>query len=344
MGDKRWSVEIGLVGAALFIASVIWLIAKQGSLATERVTVPVQVENTPDNVDLKWTPKQVSIIVQFPQSQRSRVVAQNFTIILDAQEIFGADPRTWASAGQAMLHSHNLTLDNIHTELPQSIRVLAPNLQSRVQIEATLITRTAKVEVTTTGSLPEQFEMRSDPEARPAELLMTAPDEIFRSLAEKGPLSISTNPIVLDGHAQDFIDFPGLKIPAGLELVDETDRRVEVTVRVKEIDVERKITDVPIEIFVFTEALQANVSPAVGDVVVRGKFSVIGKINSGSFTFSAGELLAEELGLKTNVRLEVQLAETLPDRIRQDIEILGFSPQRVDVEFVARDGANPESL
>ena len=72
-----------LILAALFISFIIWLMAKQAAVQTDRINIAVRVENIPSNVRAEWDLTQIPVIVTFPQSQRPYVSGQNFSVRLE---------------------------------------------------------------------------------------------------------------------------------------------------------------------------------------------------------------------------------------------------------------------
>ena len=53
MAKSKLRPDLPLAAAALFVSSVIWLMAKHGDLETDSLQIPVVVENVPENVPPK---------------------------------------------------------------------------------------------------------------------------------------------------------------------------------------------------------------------------------------------------------------------------------------------------
>lgn len=340
--DKRsLAAQIPLFLAAFFIAGVIWLMAKQGDLTTQRLVIPINVENVPENVELSISPRQVAVIVKFPQSQRTGIVAQNFEVQLDAEEILGEDPRAQAGIEQPVTHQVSLSLDDVIShDLPQSVRVDAFGSNGEIQIDAKLRALAVPIKVATQGKLPAEFEFREPIRAEPSEVLVSASAKALQNLSESG-FALTTSAVKLRGKSQDFIEFVELKIPEDLTLVlvHDEDRHIEVSVLIKEKEIQRIISEVPVEIYVLSDKLRAKISPAKVEVRLRGDLSAVEALNEDSFLFSSKDFLSEEEGLNKRIELEVSLKENVPVKIRQSIQIEGILPTMVDVEFVKMKGA-----
>lgn len=335
MADSRIRSEFSIIVASLFVACIIWLMAKMSALETDTFNIPVFVDNMASNVKVEFSPKTVPIVVRFPQSQRARVSFQSFEVRLTTDEIFGDDPtRPWAGVDQPVVHTVNVSLDNVHAiNLPQSVRVSELGAQSRLTIEATKFTQSVPVKIESQGTLPVNYELSRELTAEPPKVVVTAPPDVLKRFSDPNS-SISTEPVKLDDRRADFIEYSILQIPEGIELVDENQKRVQVFVGVKEKEVSRTISGVPVEIFVFAEGLRAKITPSIAEVKVKGRISVLDQLTSGMFRFAPKSSLAEEIGIRKGVELAVVLGEDVELELRKNTQIEGFSPPTVDIEFV----------
>lgn len=331
----KWRQELPLILAALFISFVIWLMAKQSTLESDRLQIAVTVENQPANVILDWEPARVLVIVNFPQSQRNAVTSQNFVARLDAAELFGSeDPREWEydESGVAVV-DERLVLDNIHaSDLPESIRVTEPSAGTRIRVRATLRTRSLPILVDPVGALSAKYDLREPPRVEPVEVLVTASEAVLAAL-DREETFLMTQPVSLDGRIADFIEFTELNVPSNLQLVNEEQRSVEVHVGIMEKETSRKIAGVPIKLFLYAEGLEARIKPAVTEVEVRGKFSAIGQLDEKSFVFWAKETLTEREGIQKEIELEIAFGEDVPPEVWDKVEIVGPKPLAVEVEI-----------
>jgi len=83
----RLSSEFKLVLASLFIAFIIWLIAKQGDVDQETLIVKVTTINEPRYCDVELVTDEAAIVVQFPKAQKYIISPGNFKILVDLSNI-----------------------------------------------------------------------------------------------------------------------------------------------------------------------------------------------------------------------------------------------------------------
>lgn len=329
--------------AALFISSVIWLMARQGELESDQLTIPIDLQGVPENVEVDYTPRHVAVLAKFPHNQRGRIVAQNFSVTLDLKQRLGPDPRTWGGVESAEIHRIALSLDDIIANgVPQSVRITEFVGRSQVEVQAKLQIATLPVEIQTTGQLPPSSELKAPLRAEPSQVLVTAPYEVLQGVRDEG-LTIKTRPVDLTGRTSDFIDLPGLIIPPELELVRDSDRNVQVFVLIREKEVTRSVTDVPIDLYVLSNDLEIHVTPPTAEIRLRGKISLVSQVNANSFVFSPKEFLPEEAGLKKRVELVAAFDKDVPLEIREGVKIEGQMPSMVDVEFSTRSNGSASS-
>lgn len=328
--------------AALFISSVIWLMARQGELQSDQLTVSVTLEGVPENVDVEYSPRIVPVLVKFPQNQRGRIVAQNFSLIIDLNRKLGPDPRTWGGVESPQVHRIALAIEDIvANDIPPSVRVTEFVGPSQIEVQARLQIATLPVEIQTAGELPASYELKAPLRAEPEQVLVTAPYTELQRVRDEG-LTLKTREVQLTGRTTDFIDLPGLLLPPTLTLVRDADKNVQVFALIREKDVTRSISDVPIELFVVSEKLGVSISPPTAEIRLRGKISLVSQVNDNSFVFSPKEFLPEEAGVRKRIELSVAFKQEVPLEIREGVKIEGQMPALVEVAFVPREGAVSE--
>lgn len=339
--DKsRLRTELPLFAAAWLVAAVIWIIAKMGTLDSERLLVPIRLENVPPNVSIVHSPSTSPLTVKYPHGLRSQIVAPNFEVRADVAELLGPDPRTWAGLDEPQIQSIRVTLDNVHTlNLPQSVRVSAMEV-SRIQLEAALLSRRVPIRAVLAGQPPPNFEMRGEPRVEPPTILLTGSAEALRAYAEP-TAEVRTVPVALDSRTQDFLEYPALELPAGVEPV-EPERRIQVAVSIQEKERTMALAEVPISITVFSQGLAAKFVPETAEIRVRARGSVLDQLAPSMFMFTPKEALAEEEGTKKAIELDLQISGDAPEAVRLGTTIEDFSPRKVEVEFLKIEPAEEE--
>lgn len=332
---ERIKSDSPLAGAALVVSFIIWVMARQGSLETDRVIVGVELDREmPSNVEIDWSPRQIPIVVSFPQSQRGRIVPQAFYIQLDTESVLGDDPVVYGGIEKPTEHTAELTLDHVHTrDLPQSVRVTRIGPPQSITVQARLLTRRVRIEATTEGTLPTEFELRGEIRVQPAEALVTAPYSILQELTEIHP-ALRTTPIDLTGRTEDFIEYAQLELGPGVRLIEPASPRVEVLVEIKEREISRVIRNVPVRLFVVAPGIRAVVTPGRVAVRVKGKISKAYELDETAFVFAPSQPVPEQPGTLQVVVLEAVFSETVDREIREELEIEYVEPATVTLEFV----------
>ncbi len=331
-------VHAPLALAALFISSVIWLMARQGELESDQLTIPIVLEGVPENVEADFTPRHIAALVKFPHNQRGRIVAQNFSVVLNLEERLGPDARVWGGVETAEIHRIALSLDDIIANgVPQSVRITEFVGRSQVEVQTRLQIATLPVEIQTAGDLPISSELKAPLRAEPSQVLVTASYPVLQKIRDEG-LTLKTRPVDLTGRTTDFIDLPGLLVPPEIKLVRDSDRNVQVFVLIREKEVTRSITEVPIDLFVLSNELKIEITPPVTEIRLRGKISLVSQVNANSFVFSPKEFLPEEAGLTKRIELVAAFDKDVPLEIREGVKIEGQMPAMVDVAFTPRSG------
>ncbi|MCL5271394.1 MAG: hypothetical protein M1457_12775, partial [bacterium] len=259
MDYRRLRSESPLIMASLFIAFVIWLIAKQGNLDTDWIEVPIRLENVPVNVEVK-TISAAQVKFQFPQDLSNRIVTRNFEVVVNAGDIYSGDPANWKPTALTRDVEYTLARENVRARGDQfkGIEVLRIDPQ-KLTLTGTLLTRTLAIDVKTTGASPANLVFTAPPRPDPPNLLVTGSPEALRRLSENGD-TIRTRPVDLSTlHGSDQ-KFPELVMPPGVIPVDKTElNRVTVDIGLSELDVTKTFYQVPISLLVFSSSLTARV-------------------------------------------------------------------------------------
>jgi hypothetical protein len=307
------------------------------------LTIPILLEGVPENIEVEFTPRHIAALAKFPHNQRGRIVAQNFSVVIDLEQRLGPDPRTWGGVESAEIHRIALGLEDIvANNVPPSVRITEFVGRSQVEVQAKLRISTLPVEIQTAGELPSSSELKAPLRAEPSQILVTAPYEVLQRVRDE-ELVLKTRPVDLTGRTTDFIDLPGVLVPPDLELVRDSDRSVQVFVLIREKEVTRSITEVPIDLFVLSNDLKIEITPPVTEIRLRGKISIVSQIGPNSFVFSPKEFLPEEAGLKKRIELIAAFKNDVPLEIREGVKIEGQMPAMVEVEFTSRNGRTSDS-
>lgn len=331
MQKRRWWTDLTLAVAAIFIAFVLWLIAKQDDLGRTWIKAAIILENQPENMDVTL-PDEVDILVQYPKSANKNIVSRNFSIKLDVASVFDVDPLKWGKPDGVKTTEYALEDDDVISQrVNRSVQVIG--FEPRViKLSASLLTQRFRVEVPMTGELAEQYELLAEPRPSPDTLVGTASRETLNRLSDAGDV-ILTAPVDISPMTESKQVFPELQIPKGLTLLDHRDRRIMVNVALREKNVRRMIEKAPVELFALDPTLTIQADPATVDVVVDGPFSKVQAITPEDISFTTTGVLVEEPGKKQTVGIEAKLKRAASAALDPAITVRECQPSRITVEF-----------
>lgn len=338
---SRWT-DIVLALAAIFIAFVLWLIAKQDDLGRSWVKAAVVVENVPDNMIIQ-APPEVDLHVQFTREASRNIVSKNFTINIEADQLFSADPTMWGDYDSVHTVNHDLTERDVQMRHIDGGVQLLRFEPSRLTLEARLLTQKLPVLVATEGELPKEYELISDPRPEPDSVIVTGSHEQLAALAES-QAQVMTEPINLAQITHSKQEFPSLVAPEGVRVIslDDTKGRITVNVAVREKNIRRTFEDVGVELLTLSSDLTLDIKPPTVAVTVEGPPSVLDQLPEDAFSFNTTRPLEERADHLQEVGLEVSLKKNLPGSLLQQITIVECKPSTIKVAFKALSGQNGE--
>ncbi len=273
----RLREELSLILPALFIAVVVWAIAKQQKLETNWLNdIRVTLGNIPANMDVKQVPTDVRIQVRYPAELHNSAIARNFGFTIDAARVF----RTDADQAQPQKITYQLAPRDIDRHnVPDSIQVVEVQ-RPKILLTATLRTSTATVEVISTGQLPRNLELTDKLQARPPEVLVTAPSTPCRSSANTTTGSRPRHrPFAAPGQLRGL---PETRSAGRIQLVGRANQ-VTVAVGLTERTVRRTYKAVPVMVPVFSDTVQARLRPQTVEVEVEGPDTDLRQLSNQDF-------------------------------------------------------------
>ncbi len=328
----RLREELSLILPALFIAVVVWAIAKQQKLETNWLNdIRVTLGNIPANMDVKQVPTDVRIQVRYPAELHNSAIARNFGFTIDAARVF----RTDADQAQPQKITYQLAPRDIDRHnVPDSIQVVEVQ-PPKILLTATLRTSTATVEVISTGQLPRNLELTDKLQARPPEVLVTGAVDALQKLGEHN-YRIKTAPIDLSQLQASCEVYPKLVLPDGIQLVGRANQ-VTVAVGLTERTVRRTYKAVPVMVPVFSDTVQARLRPQTVEVEVEGPDTDLRQLSNQDFDVYPPRNPAEVVNKVQRVGIEAHLKNpgTSPVRVVRCI------PNTIDVEFIPKGAATP---
>jgi len=324
--------NLWLVFASVFIAFIIWLIAKEGHLVDHTLQVQIRFER-PANAEIVSTANEATVHLRLPVSQTARVNRSNCWIEINPDLI--GDPSEWRSPEfqkTVRLHPSMVVLD----DLPPTVQATSVE-PAKVDLSFRLFTLEALVRPQTTGQPLEGFRLAGELRVEPERVTLTAAPSLLQQLPrnESGEAAVETAPIDLSGHDEYFETRAGLLLPDGVGMALGLEARVNVIVPIEELTAERTIAGVPIRVQTFSVAVQARIEPKKAAVKIEGPRSLVLRLGPEDFSVTPKEAFNEEPGAVADLALDCQFHESVGRRERESVRIAGLEPKSVHVEMVS---------
>jgi hypothetical protein len=326
------SSDVVLIIASLFIAFVIWLIAKYGQIETDTIAVPVNLVNPPENCEVKLINREVSINVQYPKSLKNYVSPRNFRVVRDASMII---PGIDKFERQFL----PITVDDVLTiSLPHSVKPIGIEEPKQITVESKYYSEVARVEPRTKGNPDKNYEVLSPVHSKPEQVLVSSAPDLLKSVKEKGggEIVLSTEEISVEGKRESFPQTVRLLLPEGLKLLHEEDSLVEVIVEIKEKIGRRTISDIPLSLPTFLKGVKIETKPEEVSVTVEAPISLLSQLDEDSFVFSTKQPLDEVPGSEGSFAIEAKFSDSVGREVREHSSIIGVDPEKVDIKFLQK--------
>lgn len=337
MISPRVRSELPLIVASLFIAMVIWLIAKQADYEPAHLQAPLKLNNVPSYVDAEAQPGKVGIMVHYPKTLSNLIVEKNFSVPINIDEIFDMKPEQWDAQNPVKEKEYRLTPADVKIDLDPTVQVISVD-PDVVMVRAQLRTVAASVEVRTVGELPGGLMLMGKPQAEPPKILLAGPPEALAKLAASNN-TVKTEPVDLSAmHTSGQLSRRLVLPDPNLFLLGR--RMVTVNVAVTERPVRQTLSGVPISLVTFAPNLKANIDPPTAAVVLEGPASALKAITAGDIEFTAIRELVERPGRVYDVGLVARLKSTVKAELAKQVKIVETKPSRISVEFVPVDKQN----
>jgi len=344
----RFTSETILLVASFFIATAVWLVAKQNDFENQIVGARVVARTPPKNMEIKINPPVINVSVQYPRTFSHLIHPEAFTIELkDIDENF-------ASAQDFKMTPMTITLRNVMMEdLPNTVQATSLGKEF-VTIAARLHTSPARIVGTLGGRPAEGYQLvHNPPQVEPEEVLLTgSPQKLADAGSEKeGVIILKTDPVSIEGKRENFLETTTVPLPEGLKYVVEDKLRVQMK---EELEVQlhvvigeevrkKTIGDVPIAIKTFSENLSPVYTPTTASVTLEAPISMLKQLDRDSVMFIPSQPLEERVGYKADIAIEARFSGKIPPNIRDKASIVSFSPRSIRIEIVERNGNAPSS-
>jgi hypothetical protein len=344
--------DLLLIFASVFVAFLIWLIAKQGETDHVTLTVPIQVVNADPVCVVTLKPIETQIQIQFPTAMLRHIAKDNFWIEIDgskARQFAGV--RETSQPRQISIYDLKMKPD-LPTYVAKALLPLAIVGDDLVTLLAKFHSCEISVEARHTGTPPNGYVLQrplaADEDEISRLLLVGKPVALEEHRAGAAKVALLTKPIDLGDPELGRRAYASIIVPENCFLADADlgrllqpeDWRVLVDVPIVEESIERVIEDVPIDIRPFSDDIEMLYSPRTASVRARGVRSLVESLAPASFTAGYSSALNETVGFKGKVAISVRFALTVPDKVRVGVTLVSYDPQ--DVQMAVRSLIAPD--
>ncbi|MEN6626532.1 MAG: YbbR-like domain-containing protein [Candidatus Sumerlaeia bacterium] len=325
---RRLREEISLILPAIFIAVVVWAIAKQQKLETNWVTgITVNMLNVPANMDVTRTPPDVRIQVRYPAELHNWAVARNFSFSIDASRIFRTETDQISQSWKYQVDTRDIQKHN----LPETIQVVQVD-PPYIQLDAMLRTTTATVETVTTGQLPRNMEMTDQPQPRPEQVTVTGSAEALQRFAQSHN-TIKTTPIDLSALQSSQEVYPKLVLPPGIQIVGRNNATITVDIGLTERIVKRIYESVPVTVPILKDNIVAKLKPETVSIEVEGPDTALRQLTNEDFEVIPARDPSQTVGQAQKIGIEAHLKVTA-SAPRTLVRMVRCIPNSIEVQFV----------
>lgn len=326
--------DLILVFASLFIASIIWLIAKQSDLTTENIS-PVRIfaMNIPDNVEIKIPSEEVVIEVQYPKAQKRQVLPSKFKCVIDFRS---ENIEDGAGIDQPKTIQYPISIHNIQAseDLPPSIKIISIRDPKNIWIQAKLLTVTAKIKPIITGETAQGYEFKRALIEGKEEIVLTGPKSAIKSALENGKeMEILTESIDLSGKNENFLKTATLNIPAPFKPIITEQNQANINVVIEEKASRKMLEKAPVSILSLSENLIAVCTPQSVNITIEGPATYVGKIGKNSFVFNTKQAVEEKEGYAGKYAIEAKFSDTVDRGVKEKIQIIKIEPADIEIEY-----------
>jgi YbbR domain-containing protein len=283
--------NLGLKALSVAIAVLIWLSVSGEQIVDRSLRVPLELENTPENLELvDIPPSSVDVRVRGPSGLLSHLAAGDIVAVLDLST---------ARPGRRLF---SLTPDRVRGPSGVQVAQVSP---STIGLEfERLSSRWVRLVPDVEGQPAPGYAVESAT-CEPQSVEVVGPDTVLRQLNR-----VMTEPVSVAGASAPVRELVTIGVSApGLRL--RAPGKATVTVNIRPLPVERVVRGVPIRLRNLPAQRTGTVTPAEVTVDVKGAKEIVEGLTSERFA------------------AWVDLADARPGRYNLQVHL--DPPQRVDV-------------
>jgi len=324
--------NLSLALASFFIAFAIWTIAKEDEMTEQKIDVAVRFQ-PPAYATLRVEPRTVQVTVRYPVSQAN--LLNPASVRVDLGGAIG-EPRLWAGVNEEKTRTVEIDPRNAVHNLPQNFQVVQVQPGS-VLLHGVLNAREAYIEPRIIGS-PAAGYVAGKPQIDPATVMLIGAEADLDQLARNNndEVVVPTEEINITGRNEYYETRAEILLPERVQLAEQQIPRATVIIPINEETGPKEITGIPVTVQTYSKQLAAQVTPAQASVRVEGPLSLVQGITAQDLVILPRETVEETLNAVSTVKLDCQFAETVPQKIREKVNIVqeSLNPRTVQIKMV----------
>jgi len=344
--NKQRLKEQGRLGAiALGLAIIVWVIAKSGETREARLRVPIEVSSVGPQVEVEVKPELMDVLVRYGREASPYISSENFKFVVDASSLQDNLGISWKSMTIGL--SDKNWVPNIPSARVDLAKIGQQGSTVEVRMRYAAVSAIIKPNIVGQDQLPEGYQLQSPVKVTPREVyLIGDPDKLATlSLDElTSRVQLKTEAISVAGRTESSLESAEILLPPGVSLVQRSTNLAEVNLEIQEVQTVREIKKIPLEFqAIAQDTISMKYSTRSAAVRVFGPQSLLRQLVPESFRVNLVRPQEEIPGTRATVPLEVHFALSVPDEIRNRVQIQGIEPSALQIDYVARDPSWTES-
>ncbi len=338
INKQRVKEQLRLVGMALGLAIIVWMIAKSGETREAKLTIPIEVVSAGPQVEVQVIPEEMPVIIRYGREASPYISSENFTFVIDAstmQENLGV---SWKSMTMSL--SDKNWVANIPSARVDLANIGLQGSTVEVRMRYNAVPAVIKPEIVGLDRLPDGYQLVQPVKVTPREVYLIG--DLDKLAGHTGDdltsrIQLKTVPVSVAGLTESSLESVEILLPAGISMVQRSSNLAEVNLEIQEVQTVRTISDIALNFqAVAPDTVTMKYGIRSASVRVFGPQSLLRQLSPESFRVGLVRPQEEVPGQVRDVPLEVHFATSISEEIRSRVLIQAIEPNSIRVEYVAR--------
>ena len=331
--------HLNLALAAFAIAFVAWVFAKTGETEEATLTIPVIAGSADPGMEVRISPAAIPVELRYPKDMRNQITSENFHFEVDVSDLKTGLGLDWKTKTQ-LLSDKDWVANIVQAGRIRLTRI--GTRSSTVEVKLRWDAKPALVEPDIAGAdrLPEGFQLLTPVKVTPREIWIAGDPDALASIPRDDVTSrlvVKTEIVGVGGRSESALESVGLRLPAGVEIVQPPSKRAEVNIEIQEVQTISEIRNVKLDFKALApESVSLEYSPRIATVKVKGPVSLLRQLKSESFEVILQRPAEEVPGQTKEVPLEARFSNLVPEDWRLRLSIQSIDPPSLKLRYVAK--------